>query len=271
MVAIAFIGAIAYGELVLDWRIPRSDQTARTTMRVSYMISLVAYNKLKAETKEKYGDRAQITFDTEAGFIEVKLDSRVIERREEKRKLEDVFGIFVIGPNDAIRMRFPFALEAGQDIKQLRQSLADSFKHQFDRAPKQWLEFTDKDWTIDRCVSLPSGLGLGSLGDTLRLREGTACVVTWKGPQSSSMLIGVNRADGDPWMRPFIRRLCRGITEAALKRFDADTSDSPKYAACILADRPDYVSAQKSLAADLYSVGPGNALARMNWGSLAQP
>jgi hypothetical protein len=61
------------------------------------------------------------------------------------------------------------------------------------------------------------------------------------------MLVSVGRFDGDPWMRPFGRRLCRDIVDAALERFDPDESNGPKYATCILADRPAYVSALPGL------------------------
>jgi hypothetical protein len=39
--------------------------------------------------------------------------------------------------------------------------------------------------------------------------------------------------------------------------------DSPKYAACILADRPDYATARESLTLSVYSVEAGNTLAWM--------
>jgi hypothetical protein len=262
-VAIALIGAIAYGELVSDWRIPCSDQISRFTVSVTHGMSLVDHNRFVAEMKEKYGARASTALAIDSGVIQVSLDGKVIETREQKKTLESVFGIFVIGPKEAVKMRFPFALAAKQDLKGLNRSVADWFKNYFKGSPKAWFEFSDKDWTIDRCVSLPAGLGLGAIGDALRLCEGTSCVVTWKGPQSGSMLISINGADGDPWMRPFARRLCRTVTEAALKRFNPEAPDSPKYAACILVDRPDYVSAQESLAIGVYSIGSGNALARM--------
>ena len=171
-------------------------------------------------------------------------------------------GIFVVELKDVVTARFPFNFSADQDRPPYR-SLVDQFKHHFTDDPPAWFEFGDDDWTIDRCTQLPAGLGLGKFGEWLRLRAGTSCLVTWKGPQPVSMLIIVSRADGDPWMRPFTRRLCRIITAAALNRFDAGQPDRPQYAACILADRPEYVSARKTLAVGVYSVGPGNELARM--------
>jgi hypothetical protein len=261
--AIALVGAIAYGELVSDVRTPRANQFARFTIGGTYSISLVSYNQYMADMKEKYGERAVTTMPLDTGITEVTLDGKLLERRAEKRTLAGVIGLFVIGPDDAVKMRFPFDLAAKQDLSGLDRSLAGGFKKRFSSVPKQWLEFTDSEWTIDRCVSQTAGLGLGSIGEALRLREGTFCVVTWKGPQSGSMLISVNRADGDPWMRPFAKRICRSIVQAALNRFDPAAPDSPKYAACILEDRPDYGNARESLSVSAYSVEPGNTLAWM--------
>jgi hypothetical protein len=261
--AVAFAGAIAYGEFVLDWRVQGSDQRARFTMAVTHSLSLINYNKLLAEMKQKYGDRATTSMEIDTGFIQVTLDGEVIETRAEKKELRGVYGIVVIGPKDAVTMRFPFSIAPKEDLASVTRSVADWFRNRFKEAPRDWLEFTDNDWTIDRCASLPDGLGLGAVGKALRMREGASCVVTWKGPQPGSMLVSVGRADGDPWMRPFVRRLCRAITQAALERFNPARPDSPKYAACIMADRPEYVSAQKSLTIGIYSVGPGNDLARM--------
>jgi len=57
-----------------------------------------------------------------------------------------------------------------------------------------------------------SELGFASLGALLRMRSQTFCVVHWKGTRPSSMLISVTLGDGDPWMRPFSRWICRRMT-----------------------------------------------------------
>jgi hypothetical protein len=263
--AIALVGAVGYGEFVRDWRAQRSDQSARQAISVNYSLSLVNYNHLLARMKQEYGERVSTNMDFQSGIIEVVLDGKVIETHVENKTLSDVYGIFMIGPKDAVNTRFPFDLAADQNLANLDRSVRERLKTHFKQVPGEWFEFGDKDWVIDRCVSLPTGLGLGVVGDALRLRKGTACVVTWKGSQPGSMLVSVSRADGDPWMRPFTRRICRAITEIALKRFNPGEPDSPKYAACILADRPAYASARKSLTVGVYSIGPGNELAVMEW------
>ena len=261
--AVAIIGAIAYGELVYDWRTSRSSQSISHAITVNYSLSLVSYNKHAAEMVQKYGEQVKTSLAGDTGIVEVTLDDKVVETHREKRTLEQVFGMLVIrSRNGIVSTRFPFSLAAHQDLAGLYMRVADRLRNRF-KQPKAWYEFSDEDWTIDRCETLPAGLGLGAVGEMLRLREGTACVVTWKGSQPGSMLISVSRADGDPWMRPFAGRICRGITQAALKRFDPVAPDSPKYAACILADRPDYATAKESLTLSVYSVEAGNTLAWM--------
>jgi hypothetical protein len=261
---LALIGFIICAEFLYDWRTARSDQTARFTLGTTYGLSLVNYNKLLAENKRRYGDRAETNMDLSTGMIQVMLDGKVVETRTEEKQLDGVQGIFVIGTEGAISARFPFQIEFRSDFSNPSRALALLLKQHFKKAPREWFEFSDDDWTIDRCTSLSNGFGLGILGKALDLHDGTACVITWKGQQPGSMLISVGRADGDPWMRPFGRRLCRDIVDAALEQLNPGEASGPNYAACVLADRPATVSARKSLIVNVYAVGPHNRLARMN-------
>lgn len=262
-IAAAVLGCLGYGEFIHDWRIPRSHETARYAMGTTYDMSLVTFNELAAEMKQKYGERVKTVLEVPSGTVRVTLDDQVVETHSLSRKLNDVYGIFVVGVRGAVNMRFPFQIASKQKLTTLNRSVAVWFRDHFKSAPQEWFAFSDDEWTIDRCAWLPAGLGLGSLSETLRLREGTSCMVTWKGSQPGAMLVSVVSADGDPWMRPFARRICRAVTEAALTRFDPAVSGSPNYAGCILIDRPAAIDADRSLAISAYSVGPRNALARV--------
>lgn len=58
-------------------------------------------------------------------------------------------------------------------------------------------------------------------------------------------------------MRPFSRRLCRVITEAALADLVASSHEQPIYAACVLVDRPDRTGptgAQTAFTSEVYEV-----------------
>lgn len=106
----------------------------------------------------------------------------------------------------------------------------------------------------DKCITI-SPADLGWLGEQLRFQSGAFCVVFWKGASPGSMLIGVALANGDPGMRPFIRRICRWLTATALARVAAtDHEPPPDYAACVLVDRPNRSGAAETLQAHVYEV-----------------
>jgi hypothetical protein len=266
--ASALAGVIAYGELVLDWRTPTSRQSVQFALTASTAFLVADYNRLQAVMKEKYGERASVSVPvtgypaSKTGIAEISVDGKILETQPLKR-LSDVYGLFVINPDDPEPVRFPFRLAPDQYIAALDRSLVKKLKEHFKRVPQAWLEFSDTDWVIDRCSSLKSGLGLGMVGDLLRLQEGTSCVVTWKGKRPRSMLVFVGRADGKPWLRPFSDRLCREIAEIGLRQLDAETADSLNYAACMLGDRATEAASGKPLFGAAYAVAGDRKLERL--------
>jgi hypothetical protein len=265
--AVLASGALGWAELVLDWRTPRSDVAQNHALGVNVGISLAPYNRAAQEAKQKYGDGAKVSFEFPPGRTRIESEGNIVHEETAVRRLNDVIGIFLIGQRGRADMAFPFRLAPDQDPQRIQRTLAVPIRDRFGKAMAQRLpSFTDQDWSIDRCVKLPDGLGLGGLGLLLRLRKGAACVVTWSRsqPAPTSMLISVSLADGDPWMRPFAPRLCRAITETALAQVDLAERDRPAYAACVLADRPARDGAQRALSSYVFAIGPGPQLARMD-------
>lgn len=235
-------------------------------MGVTHGALMAELKSLTDAMKQKHGERTETTLPFDTGIAEVTLDGKLLETHPEVKRISSVYGIFVFGPDDHITTRFPFEVSANFVSANSNAWIADRLKENLKRPPPAWFEFKDSDWSFDRCTARPKDLEFGFIGSALFLRGGTYCVISWKGEQPGSMLISVSVADGNPWMRPFARRVCRAITEAALGRFDPELPDSPKYAACVLIDRPEYISARKSMAWDVYSVGSGNRLRRMEFG-----
>ncbi|MBX9840584.1 MAG: hypothetical protein K2Z80_02120 [Xanthobacteraceae bacterium] len=264
--AIALVGALAYAMLVRDWRTGRSELVARHALGVNVSASLISYNGLQEEMKAKYGDRAQVHFQYPPGRTWVELDGNIIYDHTQQKKISDVVGLFSVGPRGASdAAAFPFRIALEQDRRPDR-SLAQQLRNRFGKAgyPERLLAFSDSDWSIDRCVPLPRGLGLGLPGAWLLRGKGTACMVSWKGLQPATMLVSVSQAEGDPWLRPFTKWLCRRITEAALAKADPGGRDGPTYAACVLADRPQRSGAQETLVAHAFSVGLYHTLTRLD-------
>ena len=262
------LGALAWLELVADWQTLRSDFVLDQALGVNVSASLVKYHALANEMKEQHGERTNVSLEFPGGRMRVEQDGKTIHEEALAQTFSDVVGMFMVGRRGrATDVAFPFRLAPDQDLNRVGHTLAAAIRGRFGkRLPQRWQTFSDQDWSIDRCAPLPAGLGLGGAGLLIGLRKGTACVVTWRRTQPApvSMLVRVNLASGDPWLRPFSRRICRGITETALAQVDSGGAGRPAYAACILADRPNRKGAKETLTSYGYSVGPGDRLALMD-------
>jgi hypothetical protein len=240
-VVVAAAAALLYGELILDWRTPHVERNMKMALTSSSSFLIADYNRLQEEMKGKYGDGVSVSvpISTSAsaknGIAEVSVKGNVVESHSLKR-LYDISGLFIFNPDDPAPVRFPFRLEPHQNFASLDRSLAVPLAEHFTRVPAAWFKFSDTDWTIDRCSNAESGLGLGMLGDLLRLQEGTSCVVTWKSNPSSSMLIFVGRADGKKWLRPFTQWACRHVLETQSEKMTSAPSRL-NFGACMLGDR----------------------------------
>jgi hypothetical protein len=232
--------AAAYAELVLDVRTPRANLVQRTALGASASLSLKEYNKKLAEMRSAYGEeRVDLTLETSTGHVTVSLDGRIIEEWDIEREFGGIYGLFVVGAHSLPQSTFPFALNPGTPPFGHEPNIERLRGHFEGILPAGNLAFRDEDWSRDACASPTwSELGLGRLAQWLHLQSQTFCVVHWNGVAAASMLISVTLADGDPWMRPFARRLCGLLTVAALEKLAAGGNRRPDYAACVLVDRP---------------------------------
>jgi hypothetical protein len=264
-IGLVLVGAAAYAELVLDIRVPRSTLIYSSAYGANTAYALDEYNKLSKKMHAQYGARAETALEIPPGRITVTVDGRISEQHRLRSRFSDAIGLIAFAPSLERKVIFPFRLEPGRHADRHGLKLADTLKKRFEKSLPAWmLAFTDRDWKIDTCVTLgPDRFGWA--GRILRYRRGVACIVVWLGNlPHASMLISVNIADGDPWMRPITRRVCRLITEVALDRLSGDGERPPNYAACLLADRPGRKGAKQVLAEQVYEVRSGGALARLN-------
>jgi len=233
------IGAL-YNEFILDIRAPRSNLFREAALGTSAYLSLVEYNEKVKRIQAQYGERGHVFLEGATGDVTVKVDDQVIERSRVERRFASMHGLFVISGRGAADSIFPFDIEPGKvpersdrepNVARLKSDFADEF-------PTKYLAFSDRDWTRGPCAAPPvAELWTERLAQWLHLRKATFCVINWRGGPARAMLIVVLLADGDPWMRPFVRRICRRTTEAAIARAVAGAG-RPDFAACVLVDRP---------------------------------
>lgn len=267
---VALVLIAAYGEFVMDFRGARSQLKSHNAFAA---ITLTDYGDRDAKIKElraKYGERARADDDVPAGASNGKwtitLDGSVLEEGRIVVKLAGIYGLFAVASDDTTEGIFSFSIVPGRadlshttSVKVLR----DRFKN----FPARFLAFADTDLAVDSCAAAPaSELGFGSIGALLGMQAQTYCLVHWQGAHPSSMLISVTLANGDPWMRPFARWICRSMTSATLGRLASPNRQPPTYAACVLVDRADRRrpgDAYDTFASVVYEIRD-ETLARMN-------
>jgi hypothetical protein len=263
--AAALLGA-AYAEFVLDIRGPLSSLESESAMAAITLTSYGDYWDKEKEARAKYGSGVIATADEAGGKWTVTADGSVFAQGRISVTLAGMYGLFAVTSGETIEGLFPFDivptrpdLSGAQNVKVLQE--------RFENFPKRFLAFADDDVVVDSCQAPhPPVSGIGFFAKWLPIQSQAFCLAHWKGPHPASMLIGVTLANGDPWMRPFARRLCRAITTAALKNPAFAGNQTPAYAACVLVDRPDRRkphNAQETFTSVVYEID-GGKLARMN-------
>jgi hypothetical protein len=257
-IALGAAAIVAYAELVLDIRTPRSDLPETHALGASAFLQMSEYNEKVAEFRQRYGDRAQLFLETSSGKVHVELDGKVIEEWQVERQFASIYGMFIVGGRAERESVFPFDIEPGKIPQGQEPNIARLKGHFATTLPEGDLDFGGQDWEREYCAVPPlSEIGFGPFANWLHIRSQTFCVVHWKGAGGGSMAVSVTLADGDPWMRPFSRRLCRVITETTLANLVASGHERPTYAACVLVDRPDRTGptgAQTAFTSEAYEV-----------------
>ena len=262
--AVAALAATALGELVFDIRTPRASLAEVHAITTSIDIRMADVNRVGEAMKTKYGPDAETVLETRPPRIVTRVNDEVVAEEKAPGQFSDARGLFVIGPRGHLESTFPFQINPrerpafGKQGEPSVQYLKSRFEN---KLPAKYLAFDDRDAVTDTCITM-SPADLAWLGGQLNFRSGTFCVVFWKGASPASMLIGVALAGGDPWMRPFSRRICRSLAAMALARVAAtDRAAPPDYAACLLVDRPNRSGAAETLQVHTYEVRRDASLA----------
>jgi len=225
LAAVAAIVAGAAAELVLDIRTPRSSLSAAGALA------------------------AIISFQT--------------GEPDPPKKLAGMYGLFAVKLRGDVEQLFPFSIVPGNTGSSTLRPKIEQLRDRFEGAFPASANAYDAGPSENSCTSpLAPRLGFGRLTAQLHLRAQTYCVVRWDGAlagaRPGAMLVSVTLADADPWMRPFARRVCRTLTETALKSLGS--AKNPDYAACVLVDRAGRIrpgDAQDTFKAIVYEVRDG--------------
>ena len=265
-IALGAVAMVAYADLVLDIRTPPSDPSQTRALGASASLPISEYNQKVAKYSQRYGDRAHVILEGSSGKARVELDGKVIEQWQIVRQFAGIYGMFVVGGRGGRESIFPFAIEPGKIPEGQEPNIARLKSHFEATLPAKDLDFANSDWARGTCDVPPlQEIGFDQFADWLHIRSETFCVIHWNGAGGGSMLASVTLADGDPWMRPFSRGLCRVITETALIKLAAPGQERPTYAACVLVDRPHRTGptgAQTAFTSEVYEVR-GDDLARI--------
>jgi hypothetical protein len=234
---LAAFAAAGYAELVLDIRAPRVLLNEAAVINTQSRLASGS-EALDAEMKTKYGPKAITYFQPKPTQWVVKVDDQVVYRAPATLRVSGAFGFLAIGAPGKIASLFPFRLDL-QDKQPSHRYSMEELRQWFDHDDRivRYLDFNDRAEAEGPCVELGSS-DFGWAGKLLDLRTGRFCLIGSTGGRQASALIGTVLADGDPWMRPFSGRICRGVTALALRKIAAARPRPPDYAACLLVDRP---------------------------------
>jgi len=264
LIVAALIAAAAWGEFIHDIRTPRASLVEIHALGTDISIKVDDFLRIGDAMKKKYGPDAGTILVTNPARAITRINGKDVNDVKVPSQLADVLGFFIIGPPGHHGSTFPFRIdprkapEAGRKSEPGVRSLKSRFGKE---VPDKYLDFDDRDSVMDGCITT-SGADLGEFGRLLRIQSSTSCVVFWRAEPAGSMLISVVLANGDPWMRPFTRRVCRWLMSAALTRVaTTDREPPPDYAACVLVDRPDRLGAAETLKVYAYEVRRDGSLA----------
>ncbi|MFK4511575.1 hypothetical protein IQ17_01853 [Bradyrhizobium daqingense] len=266
IVIVVVLVAIAASELIFDLRAPRSELHQMHAITTTVSLQTAGYNAFEAEMEKKYGPNVVTLLDLQSSRMTAKINGKLVDDRPAPSWFSDARGFFLVGKEGAMST-FPFSINPAEPPEPGRHGgLGAGYLRTrwAKRLPAKYVDFDDRDVVTDTCVTISSS-DFGWPGRFLLLRNGAFCVQFWKGSSPGSMLIGVVVADGDSWMRPFTRRLCRWFTSKAIGRVAAtDRAVPADYAACVLVDRPNRPSVPEKLQSYVYEVRRDATLAAMN-------
>jgi hypothetical protein len=244
----------------------------RASLRIAwwpnFSIRIGQYQEVAEAATKKYGPAAKTVLHANTGRIETTLDGKVVATAEIKSRVEDVFGLFLVGARRNAMARFPFALKvSGQRDDQVR-DVGRIVRGRFETQTPRLFDFNDLEWAMLWCWSQETPDPGARFADAQpRLGRADLCLVRWRRGESKTMLVGALAAEGGDWVRDAAGAICRTLTTQWLAMPEVTGRDGlVDYAACVLVHDPDRGSRGTSATTveQIYEVRPDGPLLTIN-------
>jgi hypothetical protein len=241
----------------------RSRLLVSRAVATSYSITLAEYQTMADEAQKKFGPKAKTTLQGNTGKVVTTVDGKVVATGTVKARVEEVFGIVLVGPRSSQMARFPFVLRVtGRSDR--RRDVGRTVRARFEKQAPHLFGFNDLDWANLWCWSQePSDVG-GQLADAPpKLGKADLCLVRWRRGEPKTMLIGAVAADGGDFVRDASRPICRALAAQWLAVPERSVQDETiDYLACLLVHDPDRGTrgARETVAEHFYEVRADRSL-----------
>jgi hypothetical protein len=245
----------------------RSRLLSGRALATNYSINLADYQALAEEAAKTYGPQSKTVMNGGTGKVVTTLDGKVMATQWVKARVEEVFGLLLVGRRRDEMARFPFVLKvSGQ--RERRSDVGKMVRARFQKQAPRLFDFNDFDWMNLWCWSqdMPSAGGQFADADP-RFGSADLCLVRWRRGEAKTMLIGAVAADGGDWVRDASRPICRGLAAQWLDSPERSVQDTAiDYVGCVLVHDPDRGTrgARDTVVEHMYEVRPDRSLALIN-------
>lgn len=266
-IVLLMVGACVQPTFAADDFEPRSRLLSGRAVATNYAMTLADLGAMTEEAKKKFGPGASTSFNGGTGTVVTTVDGKVVATAEIKARVQDVFGIFLVGPRRDDMARFPFAMKVSGK-RDGHRDVGQMVRTRFAKQAPQLLNFDDFDWVTLWCWSQDQPDAGAQFADAPpRLGRVELCLVRWRRGEPKTMLIGAVAADGGYWVRDVARPICRTLASQWIDMPETKGRDREvDYVACVLVHDPDRGTrgARDTVVERFYEVRPDHRLLSIN-------
>ena len=243
----------------------RSRLVSGRAVATNYSLRIADFQAMAEAAKKKHGPESKTVLA--GGRVETTLNGKVVETSYVKARVEEVFGMLLVGPRRNEMGRFPFSLRVSGRGEPQR-DVGDTVRRRFSKQAPHLFDFNDFDWVNLWCWPQEAPDAGTKFADAKpRLGKAELCLVRWRRDGGKTMLIGALAADGGDFVRDASRPICRTLVGQWLDMPEVSGRDGfVDYAACVLVHDPDRgaLGARDTVVEHMYEVRPDHSLLVIN-------